>query len=80
MSAAIPLSEGAPSAAQEAEATGPASEPSRPTNPWQWPIPSRETLSGEDQDFDFHDTIPAPPWLGDGPDTEDLEEPPPTAR
>jgi hypothetical protein len=26
-----------------------------------------------EEDFDFHDTIPAPPWLDDAPDT--LETP-----
>ncbi|HEY4104552.1 MAG TPA: hypothetical protein VGM44_11710 [Polyangiaceae bacterium] len=42
----------------------PASEPSRPTEPWRHPAPVREKLATLDEtDFDFHDTIPAPPWL-----------------
>jgi len=51
----------------------PASEPSRPTEPWQRPQPVRETLATlDEEDFDFHDTIPAPPWL----DETDLNEEP----
>jgi hypothetical protein len=38
-------------------------EPSQPTQPWH-PPPVRDTLNAlEGEDFDFHDTIPAPPWL-----------------
>jgi hypothetical protein len=33
------------------------------TQPWH-PPPVRDSLSAlEGEDFDFHDTIPAPPWL-----------------
>ena len=74
MSAANPLSQ---SMNDESEAPAPASEPSRPTEPRRQPAPTRNALDSdlgiEDQDFDFHDTIPAPPWLDDGPDT--LEAP-----
>jgi hypothetical protein len=52
----------------------PASEPSRPTEPRLRPIPMRDSLSTlNEEDFDFHDTIPAPPWLEDATDT--LETP-----
>ncbi|MEO6599241.1 MAG: hypothetical protein ABIQ16_05165 [Polyangiaceae bacterium] len=67
---------------------GPASESSRPTEPRSWPVPTppmRDKLStleleelddlGADTHFDFHDTIPAPPWLGEFADAEN--EPPP---
>ena len=57
----------------EAEAPAPASEPSRPTEPWRRPAPLNDSLDalepGTEDDFDFHDTIPAPPWLDDAPDT-----------
>ena len=70
MSAANPLSQ---SNQAEPEAQNPASEPSRPTEPRGEPAPMRNTLDSdlgiEEQDFDFHDTIPAPPWLDDAPDT-----------
>jgi hypothetical protein len=56
----------------EAEAP-PASEPSRPTDPRRKPPPARETLATlNEEDFDFHDTIPAPPWLDE---TDSKEEP-----
>jgi hypothetical protein len=52
----------------------PASEPSRPTEPRLRPVPMRDSLSTlNEEDFDFHDTIPAPPWLEDTGDT--LETP-----
>ena len=64
MSAATPLND---RVSDEDEA--PASEPSRPTEPRPWPkpvAPMREALSTlDEEDFDFHDTIPAPPWLDD---------------
>ena len=70
MSAANPLSQ---SNTDESEAPAPASESSRPTEPRRHPAPMRHALDSElgvdEQDFDFHDTIPAPPWLDDGPDT-----------
>jgi hypothetical protein len=57
----------------EAEAPAPASEPSRPTEPWRRPAPLRDSLGAlepsSEEDFDLHDTIPAPPWLDDAPDT-----------
>ncbi len=52
----------------------PTSEPSRPTEPRLRPAPMRDTLGTlSEEDFDLHDTIPAPPWLDDAPDT--LETP-----
>ena len=69
---ASPFSQGT----DEAE-TPPASEPSRPTEPWRHPPPMRETLATlEEEDFDFHDTIPAPPWLDDADAGEELQLPP----
>ena len=69
MSPASPLGQGTN---DEAEAP-PKSEPSRPTEPWRRPPPARETLATLDEDdFDFHDTIPAPPWL----DEADADEAP----
>ncbi len=52
----------------EAEAP-PTSEPSRPTERQSRPAPAGEALNEED--FDFHDTIPAPPWLGDADSDEE---------
>jgi len=48
-----------------------ASEPSRPIGlPKLSPI--RESLSTlEEEDFDFHDTIPAPPWIDEAPDSSE---------
>ncbi len=64
MSAASPLTNTAPSAPDDADDAAPASEPSRPTSPWRHPAPVRDALSTlNEDDFDFHDTIPAPPWL-----------------
>jgi len=61
----------------EAEAP-PASEPSRPIDTLRRPPPPapRGQLATLDDevDFDFHDTIPAPPWL-DEPEAK--EEPRP---
>jgi len=66
---ASPLSQGT---TDEVEAP-PSSEPSRPTEPWRHPPPIRETSATlNEEDFDFHDTIPAPPWL----DETDLNEEP----
>jgi len=79
MSAASQLDNSAPDLSGEAEELGPASESSRPTEPRSWSVPPppvppmRDRLStheleelddlGADAHFDFHDTIPAPPWL-----------------
>jgi hypothetical protein len=76
------------SAIDDAEAVGPASESSRPTEPRSWSAPAPpmrdrlSTLELEELDelagsarFDFHDTIPAPPWL-DGLGDADLVLPP----
>ena len=69
MSAANPLPNSAPQ--EETDSVGPASEPSRPTEPRAWPAPMRDALSTlDEEDFDFHDTIPAPPWLDDMPELE----------
>jgi hypothetical protein len=55
----------------------PASEPSRPTEPWRRPAPIRETLATlDEEDFDFHDTIPAPPWLDETDSSEEPLRPP----
>jgi hypothetical protein len=70
---ASPLSQGT---TDEAEAP-PASEPSRPTEPWRRPPPMREALATVDEeDFDFHDTIPAPPWLDEADSSDELLPPP----
>lgn len=70
MSAANPLSQ---INNDDSEAPTPPSEPSRPTEPHRHPVPVRNALDSdlglEEEPFDFHDTIPAPPWLDDGPDT-----------
>jgi hypothetical protein len=69
MSAANPPSQ---SHNHESETPAPASEP-RPTEPLGSPAPLREALESqfslEVEGFDFHDTIPAPPWLDEPPDT-----------
>ena len=71
MSAASPLQDSAQIAPEEAEANAPASEPARPTEPRPWPPPMRDALSTlDEEDFDFHDTIPAPPWLDDASEVE----------
>jgi hypothetical protein len=57
---------------QESEVPRPASEPPRPTEPMASPVPLRQAgdsqFSLEIEGFDFHDTIPAPPWLDDAPE------------
>jgi len=83
MSAASQLDDSASAASGDAEDLGPASESSRPTEPRSWsvpPPPMRDRLStleleelddiGADAHFDFHDTIPAPPWLEELGDAE----------
>jgi hypothetical protein len=73
MLTASPLSEGT----TQVEAP-PASEPSRPTEPRLRPPPMREALATlDEEDFDFHDTIPAPPWLDEA---DSSEEPLPLPR
>jgi hypothetical protein len=70
MSAASPSPE---SLNEKTEAVGPVSEPSRPTQPWFHPPPVRDALRDLDLDeenFDFHDTIPAPPWFDEAPRAE----------
>ncbi|MEO7036313.1 MAG: hypothetical protein ABI548_20380 [Polyangiaceae bacterium] len=73
MSAANPLSQ---INNDESEAPVPASEPSRPTEPRRHPAPVCNALDSDlgiaEEAFDFHDTIPAPPWLDDGPDTVEM--------
>lgn len=63
MSTASPVQQGAPAEP---------SEDSRPTNPLLGappPAPARDVLSTlDEEDFDFHDTIPAPPWLDEALD------------
>ncbi|MEI9953988.1 MAG: hypothetical protein WDO74_34680 [Pseudomonadota bacterium] len=71
MSAANPLPDSALQAVPEA--SDDASEPSRPTQPWHAPPALLDALSAlepefEVDGFDFHDTIPAPPWLDEPPD------------
>jgi hypothetical protein len=69
MSAANPLSDSALQPAPEA----PDDEEARPTQPWHAPPAQLDTLSGPEfePDFDFHDTIPAPPWLDEPLDAPD---------
>ena len=69
-----------PNDEQEVPVPAPASEPSRPTEPRNpAPLASEALLSlEEDDDFDFHDTIPAPPWHED--EAEPAEIPPRPAR
>jgi hypothetical protein len=63
MSAVSPLPVGLD---ENAEDVSPVSEPSRPTQPWVHPPPTRDALGPlDEQNFDFHDTIPAPPWFGE---------------
>ncbi len=75
MSAANPLPDNALQPAPEASHD--AAEPSRPTQPWHAPPALLDALSAlepefevevEVEGFDFHDTIPAPPWLDEPPD------------
>ena len=82
MSAASQLDDSAP----DAEGFGPTSDSSRPTEPRSWSVPPppiapmRDRLStleleeldamGANMHFDFHDTIPAPPWLDELGDAE----------
>jgi hypothetical protein len=74
MSAANPLSDSALHPTNEASDDDVA-ESSLPTQPWH-PPPARGSLhSIEEIDFDFHDTIPAPPWLDEPSDA--LGVPPP---
>jgi len=57
----------------EPQANADFDEPSRPTQPWNLPPLARDALSVlEGEDFDFHDTIPAPPWLDEPADGLDL--------
>lgn len=57
----------------EAASPVPLAEPSRPTEPQRLSMPFREDAEALEEVFDFHDTIPAPPWLDDVSDT--LETP-----
>jgi hypothetical protein len=91
MSAASQLDDSASDATSEAEEIGPASESSRPTEPRSWSVPPpamapmRDRLSMSeleeldelacDAHFDFHDTIPAPPWLDELGDAESELQP-----
>ena len=74
MSAASPLTDTAHSPQVQHEEEGPVSEPSRPTSPWHRPpAPMRDTLNTlSEDDFDFHDTIPAPPWLDEFDESSEL--------
>jgi hypothetical protein len=58
----------------EAELSDDACEPPLPTQPWHAPpdlldalgpfeLELEQELEAETAGFDFHDTIPAPPWL-----------------
>jgi hypothetical protein len=88
MSAASQLDDSATVTSGDAEEFGPASESSRPTEPRSWsvpPPPMRDKLStleleeldepGANAHFDFHDTIPAPPWLDEFSDAENELQP-----
>jgi len=69
---ASPLNQGTN---DETEAS-PASEPSRPTEQRRRPPPVRDALATlNEEDFDFHDTIPAPPWLEEADALEELPLP-----
>lgn len=60
--------------------TPPASEPSRPTDSLlRPPPPPRHQLATLDEEsgFDFHDTIPAPPWLDEADADEETVFPAP---
>lgn len=66
MSAVNPLTD---SGQPEPEPRDPVSG-SHPSNPRAVPPPMRDALSTlKEEDFDFHDTIPAPPWPDDASDT-----------
>ena len=76
MPAANPLPDSALQPAPETHDD--ASEPSQPTQPWHAPPALRDSSSGletefefETDRFDFHDTIPAPPWLDEPADVLD---------
>jgi len=81
MSAANPQLDGAQRQGPDADED--TLEPSRPTQPWHAPPALLDAMSAlepefDARDFDFHDTIPAPPWL-DEP-SEALEAPALPAR
>jgi len=61
------------------EASAPVSEHSPPTQPWRRPPPAQPVASADagDDDFDLHDTIPAPTWLDELPDTQKAPSPSP---
>jgi hypothetical protein len=71
MSAANPVPDSALQPAPEADDD----ETSRPTQPWHAPPALLDALSAIETDFetdfDFHDTIPAPPWLDEPQDALD---------
>ncbi|MEI9941450.1 MAG: hypothetical protein WDO69_29880 [Pseudomonadota bacterium] len=70
MSAVNPLSDSALQP-HDPEASDDAPESSQPTQPWNAPPSLLDALGAfefEEEDFDFHDTIPAPPWLDEPPD------------
>jgi hypothetical protein len=77
MSAANPLSDSALQAVPEASDDD--SEPSLPTQPWHAPPALFDSLSAYEPElegaegFDFHDTIPAPPWLDEPSDALEAE-------
>jgi len=77
MSAADPISDSALHVAAKLDEDD-VGEPSEPTHPWQAP-PAAFDVQGEFEPefetdrFDFHDTIPAPPWLDEPSDL--LESP-----
>ncbi|HYQ26354.1 MAG TPA: hypothetical protein VER04_04020 [Polyangiaceae bacterium] len=69
MSAANPLPDSALQQAPESNAD--ASE-APPTQPWNLPPLALDALAAfesefDETDFDYHDTIPAPPWLDEPP-------------
>ncbi|HKO52229.1 MAG TPA: hypothetical protein VJV79_31190 [Polyangiaceae bacterium] len=72
MSAANPLPDSALQPAPEAS-----DDASLPTQPWHAPPTSLDSLDELEPEFeldgfDFHDTIPAPPWLDEPADASDL--------
>jgi len=67
MSAANPVPDSALQQAPEANDDAP-----EPTQPWNLPPLALDALSAlesdfAETDFDFHDTIPAPPWPDEPP-------------